>query len=98
MKEKEFFERKLGKYRREIDKIDNKFINLLNKRGKIVQKIGILKNQVNKKIFQPQREKEIIERMKKKSEILKNVSIEAIWKEILSACKLIQGLEIKDEK
>ncbi|MFX1308499.1 MAG: prephenate dehydratase, partial [Promethearchaeota archaeon] len=38
------------------------------------------------------REKEIIEKMKAKSTVLKPSSIEAIWKEIISASKLIQGL------
>ncbi len=90
MKESNVFEKELEAYRKEIDKIDNKIIELLNKRGIIAQKIGNLKYQMKKDLSQPQREKDIIERIKDNSGILKSVSIEAIWKEIINACKLIQ--------
>ncbi|UCD01909.1 MAG: chorismate mutase, partial [Promethearchaeota archaeon] len=83
--------KELEEYRKEINQIDDKLIDLLNERGKIVQKIGNLKEELSMEIDQPKREKEIIERIKKKSTILKPMSIEAIWKEIISASKLMQG-------
>lgn len=95
MKENDEFEKDLEVFRKEIDKIDNKIIELLNERGTVVQKIGNLKRQVNKDVYQPQREKDIIDRIKNKSTILKPMSVEAIWKEIISASKLIQGFIIK---
>jgi len=98
MKKKEFYNKELGTYRKKIDKIDNKIINLLNKRGKIVQKVGSFKNKVHMDINQPQREKEIIERMKLKSMILKNISVETIWRDIIEACKVIESLKVSDEK
>ncbi|MFW9990265.1 MAG: prephenate dehydratase [Candidatus Odinarchaeota archaeon] len=82
---------KLEDYRKEINEIDNKLIELLNERGSIVQKIGNVKLELRMETHQPKREKEIIERIKQKSTILKPMSIEAIWKEIISASKLIQG-------
>ncbi|MFX0000795.1 MAG: chorismate mutase [Candidatus Hodarchaeota archaeon] len=90
MKENDNFEKELEKLRKDIDKIDNKIIELLGKRGIIAQKIGTLKRRLNKDIFQPQREKEIIEGIKRKSTVLKAISVEAIWREIIDACKLIQ--------
>ncbi|MFX0083688.1 MAG: prephenate dehydratase [Candidatus Hodarchaeota archaeon] len=81
----------LRKLREEINEVDDTIVELLNNRGNIVTKIGELKNKLNMKIFQPQREKEIIDRLKRKSIIYKNSSIEAIWKEIMSASQLIQG-------
>ena len=83
--------KELRKLREEIDKIDDTIVELLNKRGNIVAAIGDLKGQLDMKVFQPQREKEIIERLKNKSSIFRDSSIEAIWKEIMSASKLIQG-------
>ena len=83
----------LNKLRDEINKIDDKLVDLLNKRGNNVIKIGDLKNKLNLTVFQPHRENEIIERLENKSTIFKNTSIEAIWKEIMSASKLIQGLK-----
>lgn len=90
MTENNEFIKALGHLRKKVDEIDNKVINLLNDRGKIVHEIGIIKKKINLSIFQPEREKEIIQRMKMRSMILKNVSIEAIWREIFDACKLIQ--------
>ena len=83
--------KKIEEFRETINEIDDKIINLLNERGEIVQKIGNLKTVLDLNVFQPIREKEIIERIKTKSTILKPMSIEAIWREILSASKLIQG-------
>ena len=85
----------LENYRKEIDKLDNDIIERLNKRGEIVQKIGYLKKLLSMEVNQPKRERDIIDRIKKKSMILKPMSVEAIWKEILSANKLIQGLTHK---
>ncbi|MFX1320933.1 MAG: prephenate dehydratase [Promethearchaeota archaeon] len=83
---------KLGEYRKIIDEIDNEIIELLNKRGITVSKIGKIKKLLNLDVYQPQREREIIERIKSQSKLLKPESIEAIWKEIFSASKSIQGI------
>ncbi|MHA1294344.1 MAG: prephenate dehydratase [Promethearchaeota archaeon] len=88
-------EKDLKRYREQIDEIDHKIIELINERGKIVLKISEIKKDLHLKTYQPQREKEIIERIKSKSEILKSKNIEAIWKEIMGACKDIQGTIIK---
>ena len=85
----------LEKLREEIDEIDNEILDLLNSRGEIVKKVGAVKKNLNLEVFQPQREKEIIDRLKNKAKTLKKSSIEAIWKEIMGACKLIQGSVFK---
>jgi len=82
---------KLDEYRKEIDKIDDDLVDLLNKRGNAVLNIGNLKKSINLEIEQPIREKDLIERIKRKSTIFKKSSIEAIWNEIISASKVIQG-------
>ncbi|MFX1378946.1 MAG: chorismate mutase [Promethearchaeota archaeon] len=81
---------KIEKLRKNIDEIDDRLVDLLDKRAKVVLEIGILKKKLNIDVSQPQREKEILERMIKKSNIIKGISVEAIWKEILNACKLVQ--------
>ena len=85
----------LDNYRKKIDDIDNKIIDLLNKRGEIVKLIGEIKKKKEIEIYQPNREEQIIERIKQKSTVLKPESIEAIWKEIMGACKVIQGSVFK---
>ena len=93
MNEMDNLKKELRELREDINKIDDDLVDLLNKRGISVIKIGDLKNKLNLKVLQPQREKEIIERLNEKSTVFKNSSIEAIWKEIMSASKLIQGLK-----
>lgn len=85
----------INNYRKKIDDIDNKIIELLNKRGETVKIIGDIKKKEKIEIHQPDREKEIIERVKQKSNLLKPESIESIWKEIMGACRVIQGSVIK---
>ena len=91
MSENEKYKKELEYLREEINKIDEKIIDLLNKRGEIVVKIGNNKNLLDLDVYQPVREKEIIDRVKAKSTILKPGGVEEIWKEIMGACKAIQG-------
>ena len=91
MSEMEKNGKELENLRKEIDNIDNEIINLLNNRAERVIKIGKIKELLNLDVFQPQRENEIIQRIKNKSTILKNDIIETIWKEIIGACKDLQG-------
>ncbi|MHA1414526.1 MAG: prephenate dehydratase [Promethearchaeota archaeon] len=92
MKNEEQLVKKLKELRNEIDKVDDKIIELLNKqRGNLAMQIGNIKNMLEMDISQPQRELEIIERIKNKETVFRSSSIEAIWKEILSASKVIQG-------
>ena len=80
----------IDKFRKDIDNIDKKILDLLNMRGEIVKKIGTYKKKNNIEIYQPAREKEIIDKLKNLSN-LKPSSIESIWKEIMGACKAIEG-------
>jgi len=93
MNEQNNLDKELRKLREDINKIDDDLLDLLNKRGKSVIQIGNLKKKLNLKVFQPQREKEVIDRLKNKSSTFKDTSIEAIWEEIMGASKLIQGLK-----
>lgn len=90
MGEIENYREKLEKFRKEIDKIDDEIVDLLNKRGEIVLKIGKIKKQHNLKTKQPNRENEILKRIQNRSTIYKK-SIQAIWKKILKASRNIQG-------
>ena len=91
MSEEDKIKKKLEEVRKDIDDIDDNIIDLLNKRGNIAIIIGNLKKELNQEIVQPQREIEVIERLKHKSSIFRHEAIEAIWKEIISASQSIQG-------
>lgn len=91
MSEKVKSNQELKDIRKQIDEIDDAIVDLLNKRANAVIKIGNVKKSLNLEISQPKREEEIRERIKNKSTIFKKKSLDAIWKEIMSASKLIQG-------
>ena len=84
-------EEKLEEYRKEINDIDTRLIELLNQRGETVIKIGEVKKLLGLKVYQPDREKQVIDKIIEQSKVLKPRNIASIWKEIIGACKDIQG-------
>ncbi len=52
----------LNKYRKQIDKIDTKFVKLFEKRMDVAKKVGEFKKQRNMEIFVAEREKTILEK------------------------------------
>jgi len=51
----------LGDWRRRIDELDRKLVELLNERSKCALEIGRLKQASNLPLYQPDREKEVLE-------------------------------------
>ncbi|HRR97052.1 MAG TPA: chorismate mutase, partial [Candidatus Ratteibacteria bacterium] len=65
--------------REEIDQIDKKLLELLDLRAEKVKEITDIKNKNNKPIFDPSREKRIIEKhIEKRFKYLKKEDIELI--------------------
>lgn len=85
----------LEKLRKSVDELDKSIIDLLEKRAEISELIGEEKQKLGISIYQPEREKIVIENIQKRSNILKKSNIRIIWKEIISACKELQGQTIK---
>jgi chorismate mutase len=50
----------LSDWRRRIDEIDKRLVELLNKRSKCALEIGRLKQEANMPLYQPDREKDVI--------------------------------------
>ena len=75
---------KLKKYRKEIDKIDNKIIKLISERFETVQKIWKFKKENNIEALQEDRWKEVIQNRKSIAENywISTEFIEKIWNEI----------------
>jgi chorismate mutase/prephenate dehydratase len=81
----------LDEVRKEIDKIDDDLLQLLNKRMFWVQKVGEIKNKSKEIIYRPEREKQIIERLNSQSEgLLSKDAIEAIFFEIFATARNIE--------
>ena len=76
----------LKELRNKLDEIDKKVVNLLNKRARLILKVGRIKTRDKKEIFVPEREKEIYRKIASANKgPLSNSSFEAIYREIMSS-------------
>ncbi|QSZ42454.1 prephenate dehydratase [Sulfurimonas aquatica] len=77
-----------------IDAIDNEILELLNKRMKVVERVGEIKNDTGGAIYRPEREKAIIERLttmsKESGGVLNKSAIEAIYLEIFAVSRNLE--------
>ena len=74
--------------RRKIDLIDRKLLSLLNQRLRIALEIGKIKKQMETKIYDPKREKEVLRRLKLTNRgPLKSKDLERIFRMIMKVCR-----------
>lgn len=85
----------LNEIRGKIDKIDNELVKLIEERLEIVQEVAQFKKQTGKKIFDEEREKEVVEKNLKKV-VNKELEhyIEIIFKDIMDSSKEYQKFKI----
>jgi len=81
---------KIDELRRKIDDYDDKILNLLVKRFEISHKIGSIKQNSNSEIQDFDREKDIINRLVKKFNMINQEHIKSIFNQIFNVSKLIQ--------
>jgi chorismate mutase/prephenate dehydratase len=87
-------DKELQHYRREIDRIDDEILRLLNERSKNVIEIGRLKQQSDRdaNLHTPAREAEIIERLTRRNPgPFPNEAIRPVYREIMSASLSLEG-------
>ncbi|MGN0849161.1 MAG: chorismate mutase, partial [Victivallaceae bacterium] len=78
----------LRKYRKEIDRIDDEILKLLNQRCELVRSIGALKEENGTPVFVPEREREIFNRLDSgNSGPLTPEAMRAIYREIMAAAR-----------
>jgi len=79
---------KLKLIRTKIDQIDTSLVNLLNKRAGLAKKTTVLKERI---VYDPKREKQILQNLKKKNKgPIENEAMAGIYEEILSTCRGVQ--------
>ena len=82
---------KLIKRRKELDLIDQKLLTLLNQRLRVSLEIGKVKREMGKKIYDAEREKEILDRLKRKKRgPLKEGDLRKIFATIMKVCRQSQ--------
>jgi chorismate mutase len=86
--------RRLIKRRKELDLIDQEMLVLLNRRLRITLEIGKVKKEMGKRIYDTEREKEILDRLKRKNRgPLEEEDLRKIFATIIKVCRQSQ---IKD--
>ena len=84
----------LDELRRIIDGIDNDLVELLNARASCALSIGREKENKGAPVHDPQREGEVLSRVKQvNAGPLEDDSLATIYREIISACLRVQGKE-----
>jgi chorismate mutase/prephenate dehydratase len=77
-----------------IDAIDDEILELLNKRMKVVERVGEIKNDTGGAIYRPEREKAIIQRLaaqsKEQNGLLNEAAIEAIFLELFAVSRNLE--------
>jgi len=78
--------KELEKLRKEIDEIDDRILEFLNKRSNIVLDIAHIKRNENARFYSPERERQILERLTSLNKgLFPNETLKVIYREILSA-------------
>jgi len=81
----------LDELRVKLDEIDNKLLDLYNERLNYVHMVGEVKNKTNAPIYRPEREKEILDRLKKinkqKGGRLTDEAIDALFLELIAVSR-----------
>ena len=83
----------LEEMRNKIDRLDSQLIELMNERAKIVIEIGRLKNKTGGRIYAPDREKEVLDRITKANKgPLSDKCLVSIWRELMSGSFALEKL------
>ena len=77
--------------RRQVDVIDSQLVSILNKRSEVILKIGSLKKKFGKGIYSPEREQQVIDRLKRiNSGPLPDKALKAIYREVMSGALALE--------
>src|SRR2546428_11043922 len=78
-------------WRRKIDEIDRKLVELLNERSKCAIEIGKIKRAQNLRVYDPEREQEILKRIKEaNSGPLDSHGLQRLFELIIDECRQIE--------
>jgi chorismate mutase len=82
---------KLIKRRKELDLVNQKLLTLLNQRLRLTLQIGKVKKEMGKKIYDTEREKEILDRLTRKNRgPLREEDLRKIFTTIIKVCRQSQ--------
>ena len=85
-------EKRLAALRASIDRLDARLLALLNQRSRMALAIGKIKHRAGGALYVPSREQAVLAQLRKRNRgPLSNASLEAIYREIMSAALSLEG-------
>ena len=81
-------------WRRKIDEIDNRLVELFNERSKCAIEIGRIKHAESLRVYDPEREREILRRIKEANPgPLDDEGLQRLFERVIDECRRIERLE-----
>ena len=78
-------------WRNKIDEIDRKLVELLNERSRCAIEIGKLKQALNMRLYDPEREREVIDRAQAENHgPLDDEGLQRLFERIIDECRHIE--------
>ena len=89
----------LAEWRRKIDDIDRQLVELLNERSRCVLEIGRLKKNDGTPLYQPERERQVLEGAERANRgPLSEAAIRRLFERILDEARSVERVVMEDEK
>lgn len=89
----------LSDWRRKIDEVDEKLLALLNERAGYVLQLAPLKRQQQVPVYEPNREREVIDNMRRRNEgPLADEAVRHIFEAIIAEMRAVQVIDADRSK
>jgi chorismate mutase len=89
----------IADWRKKIDELDQRIVQMINERARAAQEIGRLKRNTNMPIYEPDREKLIFENVSKHNRgPLTDRDLTQIYERLIDVMRNIQKVEIAPEQ
>jgi chorismate mutase-like protein len=81
-------------WRRRIDEIDGRLLELLNERSRCAIEIGKIKRAQNARVYDPEREREVLRRVKEQNRgPLDEEGLQRLFERVIDECRRIERNE-----
>ncbi len=88
---------KIDDWRRRIDEIDRKLVELLNERSRCAMEVGQLKRELRLALYQPEREREILENVARANRgPLPDPAVRRLFERILDEARSVEREAMHD--
>lgn len=85
-------------WRKRIDELDEQLVKLLNERSRCAAEVGKLKHKANLPLYQPEREREILERVQRlNGGPLGNDALKRLFERILDEARTVEQESYKEK-